>query len=156
MELSQIKSDIDALLEEHKENWMNHVFGSQPEVCKTFKEKQVCQAMLIMAIINVAEHKIKNPVVSTQQEGWDLRFTWKYENQYYLSLTMIIPWEGELRYEINTFEEGDPDGPMKYGQWDYEKFTKVEGIQVVEFAEDLENATVKDIENGSGTGKEIS
>ena len=75
MELSQVKSDIDALLEKHKENWMNHVFGDKPKVCKAFKDKQVAQAMLIMSTINVACPDVKNPEVSTHQEGWDLRFT---------------------------------------------------------------------------------
>lgn len=153
MELSQIRSDIDALLEEHRENWMNFVFGDKPDLNMAMKEEQVCQAMLIMATINTSCLQAKNPKVSTHQEGWDLRFTWKYKDQYFLSLTMIVPWEGQLRCEINTFEEGDPDGPMRYGQWHYEEFTNVQSQEVRDFAESLKFATERDT-NESRTGKE--
>jgi len=144
MNLEQVKNDIDALLEEHKENWMNFVFQDNPEMCVAFKEKQVCQAMLIMSTINVDCHEVKNPVVVTYQEGWDLRFTCTYDNQYYLSLTMIVPWEGDIHYEINTFEEGDPDGPMRYGDWDYVKFSRVDDSEVIDFSECLKSATERD------------
>lgn len=144
MDLNKIKSDIDALLEEHKENWMNFMFEDQPEMCKAFKDKQVYQAMLIMATINVRCHTTKNPVVSTMQECWDIIFTWHYENQYYLSLSIMVPWEGNLTYEVNTFEEGDADGPMKYGNWVYKDFTRADSQEVANFAEHLDNATERD------------
>jgi len=146
-----VKSDIDALLKEYEENWMNFVFSDQPEICRAFKEKQVYQAMLIMATINAKCHITKNPVVSTKQEGWDLIFTWEYENQYYLHLAMIVPWEGNISYEINTFEEGDADGPMRYGDWAYTDFTRVDSQEVSDFAEHLNNATEKDCKHEWGT-----
>ena len=144
MDLNKIKADIDALLEEHKENWMNFMFEDQPEMCKAFKDKQVYQAMLIMATINARCHTTKNPEVSTKQEGWDLIFKWHYENQYYLSLSIMVPWEGNLYSEINTFEDGDPEGPMCYGGWNYKDFTRVDGQEVADFAESLKYATEKD------------
>jgi hypothetical protein len=144
LDLNKVKTDIDALLEKHKENWMNFVFDDDPEMCKAFKAQQVYKAMLIMATINIKNSTIKEPEVTTLQEGWDLRFTWKFVDQYYLSLTMIVPWEGGLHYEVNTFEEGDPDGPMKYGNWQYRDFNRVDGSEVSDFAYHLKSATEED------------
>ncbi len=144
MKLTKVKADIDALLEKHKDNWMNFMFEDQPEMCKAFKDKQVYQAMQIMATINAKCHTVKNPEVSTRQEGWDLRFTWNFESQHYLSLAIIVPWEGQLHYEVNTFEEGDADGPMKYGDWQYKDFNRVDDQEVADFAESLKFATEKD------------
>ena len=141
MNLDKVKSDIDALLKKHEENWMNHVFGDKPEVCKAFKDKQVAQAMLIMATMNVESHNIKEPEITTHQEGWDLRFTWRFSNQYYLSLTIVVPWEGQFHYEINTFDEDSPDGPMCYGDWKYKDFNRVDGPEVSDFSEHLKEAT---------------
>jgi hypothetical protein len=148
--LDKVKSDIDALLEKHKENWMNFVFDNDPEMCKAFKAQQVYKAMLIMATINARCHTTKNPVVSTAQEGWDLTFTWKYENQYYLHLAIMVPWEGNLTYELNTFEEGDADGPMKYGEWAYVDFTRADSREISDFAGHLKNATGRDCEHEWG------
>jgi len=151
LELSQIKSDIDALLKEHEDSWMNFVFSDKPALNMAMKEEQICQAMLIMAIINRSCTNAKNPVVSTHQEGWDLQFTWKYNDQYYLSLTMIVPWEGNLSSEVNTFEEGDPDDPTWYGDWEYADFYKVQDQKVYDFAEKIKFATERDVENEART-----
>ena len=141
MNLDKVKSDIDALLEEHKENWMNHVFDDNPEICLVFKEQQVYKAMLIMATINIRTPSIVEPELTTHQEGWDLRFTWRFTDQYYLSLAIIVPWEGQLHYEVNTFEEGDADGPMKFGEWEYRDFNRVDGSEISDFSEHLKSAT---------------
>jgi len=140
MNLDKVKAEIDALLEKHKENWMNHVFDDNPEMCKAFKEQQVYKAMLIMATINIKTPNVKEPEVVTYQEGWDLRFTWTFENQYYLSLVLVVPWEGQLHYEVNTFEEGDPEGPMKYGEWVYKDFNRADGPEVSDFSEHIKGA----------------
>ena len=144
MNLNKVKSDIDVLLEKYKENWMNHVFDDDPEMCKAFKEQQIYKAMLVMATINTRNSTILEPKVTTRQEGWDLRFTWEFKNQYYLSLAIIVPWEGSWHYDINTFEEGDPDGPMKYGEWRYKDFNRVDGPEISDFAWHLKIATEKE------------
>lgn len=150
MDLDKVKYGIDALLEKHKENWMNHVFDEQPDMCKAFKEQQVYKAMLIMATINIKTPSIVEPEITTHQEGWDLRFTWRFTDQYYLSLAIVVPWEGQLYYEVNTFEEGDPDGPMKYGQWFYRDFNRVDGSEISDFAGHLKNATGRGCEHEWG------
>ena len=140
MNLDKIKSGIDALLDKHKQNWMSHVFGEDPYTCKAFKEQQVYKAMLIMATINIKCPTLKEPEVKTFQEGWDLRFEWRFDNQYYIRLALMVPWEGKFHYEVNTFEEGDPEGPMCYGDWQYKDFKRVDGPEVNDFAEHLEGA----------------
>lgn len=140
MNLEKIKSDIDAILKKHEENWMVHVFGYNPEMCVAFKEKQVCKAMYLMSIINARCGRLEEPEIDTYQEGWDLRFTWRFQNQYYLSLTIMVPWEGYLHYEVNTFEEGDHEEPTIYGNWEYKNFSRVDGSEVSDFIEHLKEA----------------
>jgi hypothetical protein len=153
VDLNKVKADIDALLEKHKDNWMNHVFGDNPETCKAFKEQQVQKAMLIMATINIKTPSIVEPELTTHQEGWDLRFTWRFTDQYYLSLAIVVPWEGQLHYEVNTFEEGDPDGPMKFGDWQYKDFNRVDGSEISDFAEHLNSATERITSETRNAGK---
>ena len=154
MDLDKVKSDIDALLEKHKENWMNFIFMEDQEMCESFKDRQIYKAMYAMSVINATCYGVDDPEVFTQQEGYDFQFKWTFEDQYYLSLNLVVPWEGRMSWEINTFEEGDPDGPMQYGDWDYKRFHRADDKEVHDFAEKLKLAM--ETKNETRVAKETS
>ena len=110
MNLNKIKKDIDALLEEYKDKWMNDHTFDKIETAIAFKEWQIYTAMYLLSYFNTSHIDLKDPIVSTKLipedlQGETLIFTWEFDDNFYKKLKLIVPEEGDIYIETTNNEE---------------------------------------------------